>query len=65
MAFSKFFSDYNTSSRCINQNGLIELRSIGMLQSSCIVEHEKYFVLCIVVLVSRDENTKIQQQDQI
>ena len=49
MAFSKYFSDYNTSSRCIYRNGLIELRSICMLQCSCIIEHEKYFVLLIVV----------------
>ena len=30
MAFSKYFSDYNSSSRCIYQFVLIELRSIRM-----------------------------------
>ena len=49
MAFSKYFSDYNTSSRFIYPNGLIELRSIRMLQISKIIEHEKYFVLLVVV----------------
>ena len=68
-AFSKYFRDYNTSSRYIYQNGLIELRSssikpssryiyqnglielrsIHMPQSSYIIEHEKYFVLRVVV----------------
>ena len=58
MAFSKYFSDYNTSSRCIYQNGLIELRSICMPQISKIIEHEKYFVLLVVVDNFTDENTK-------
>ena len=49
MAFSKYFSDYNTSSRCIYQNVSVELRSIRMLQISKIIEHEKYFVLRVVV----------------
>ena len=49
MAFSKYFSDCNTSSQYTYQNGLIELRAIRMPQSSCIMEHEKYFVLSIVV----------------
>ena len=66
MAFSKYFCDYNTSSRCIYQNGLIELRSICMPQISLLIEHEKnilfYALLCIV---SPDENTKMQQKDQI
>ena len=34
MVFSKYFSDYNTSSRCIYQNVLIELCSIRMPQIS-------------------------------
>ena len=49
MAFSKYLSDYNTSSQCIYQNVLIELRSIRMPQISKIIKHEKYFVLRIVV----------------
>ena len=49
MALSKYFSDYNTSSRCIYQNVLIELRSIRMPRISKIIEHEKYFVLPVVV----------------
>ena len=43
--FPNIFSDYNTSSRCIYQNGFIQLRSIHKPQNSCIIEHEKYFVL--------------------
>ena len=49
MAFSKYFSDYNTSRRCIYQNVLIELCSIRMPLISLIMEHEKYFVLRVVV----------------
>ena len=59
MAFSKYFSDYNTSSWCIYQNVLIELHSIRMPQISKIIEHEKYFVLHVLLcIVSPDENTK-------
>ena len=62
MAISKYFSDYNTSSRCIYQNGLIELRSIRMLQNFCIIEHEKYFVLRVVVHLMKIQkcNNKIK-----
>ena len=66
MAFSKYFSDYNTNSWCIYQNGLIELRSIRMLQISYIIEHEKYFILRLVVhSFTRWKYKKMQQQDQI
>ena len=49
MAFSKYFSDYNFSSRCIYQIVLIELRSISMPNISLIIGHEKYFVIRVVV----------------
>ena len=63
MAFSKYFCEYNISSRCIYQNVLLQLRLIRMLQNSCVIKHEKYFVLRAVVYCFTDENTKMQQQD--
>ena len=52
MAFSKYFGDYNTSSRCIYQNGLIELCPIHMLQMKTIL----FYVL--LYIVSRNENVQ-------
>ena len=48
--FPHLLSNYNISSRCINHNVLIDLlRSIRMQKNSSIIEHENYFVSCVVV----------------
>ena len=62
MAFPHLLSDYNISSRCINQNVLIDLRSICM-QNSSIIEHEKYFV-CVYFLAIKVQicNNRIKFQ---
>ena len=63
--FSEYFSDYNTSSRCIYQNVLMELRLIRMRRvpaSSNMKNILFYPLLCIVL---QDESTKMQERGQI